>query len=156
MFTLSSDKDQRENSLSSHVKNLQKEIRNGLQFCIYFITCTSLNVNGIADFIFSFLPPVMKLRQGSVFTPVCQSFCSRGGQTHPPGRHPPLGRHPPPGRYLPGQTLPPGSHPYLGRHPPCPVHGGVHPLPHAQCMLRYGQQAGVTHPTGMHTCCRYD
>ena len=25
-----------------------------------------------------FLPPVRKLRQGNVFTPVCQSFCSRG------------------------------------------------------------------------------
>ena len=27
------------------------------------------------------------------------------------------------------------------RHPPCAVHAG-----------RYGQQAGGTHPTGMHTC----
>ena len=26
-----------------------------------------------------FLPPVTKLWQGNVFTPVCQSFCSQGG-----------------------------------------------------------------------------
>ena len=25
--------------------------------------------------------------------------------------------------------------------------------PTAQCMLGYGQQAGCTHPTGMHSCC---
>ena len=38
-------------------------------------------------------------------------------------------------------TQPPGAYaPPPGRHPP------------AQCMLGYGQQAGGTHPTGMHTC----
>ena len=37
---------------------------------------------------------------------------------------------------MPGYTIP------LGRHPPSPP---------AQCML-YGQQAGSTHPTGMHSC----
>ena len=26
-----------------------------------------------------FLPPATKLRQGNVFTPICQSFCSQGG-----------------------------------------------------------------------------
>ena len=31
----------------------------------------------------------MKLWKGNVFTSVCQSFCSRGGGVHPPGRHPP-------------------------------------------------------------------
>ena len=30
-----------------------------------------------------------------------------------------------------------------GRHPP------------AQCILGYGQQAGGTHPTGMHSCATY-
>ena len=38
--------------------------------------------------------------------------------------------------------------------------GYTHPLPSAcwdtplpvQCMLGYGQQAGGTHPTGMHSC----
>ena len=79
------------------------------------------------------------------------------GQTHPSGQtpprqtHPHLGRHPladtnpPPGQTLPlgrqppGQT-PPGQTALPGRHPP------------AQCMLGYGQQAGGTHPTGMHSC----
>ena len=57
------------------------------------------------------------------------------------GRHPwadtPLGRHPvggPPGRHPQADT------PTPGRHPP------------AQCRLGYGQQAGGTHPTGMHSC----
>ena len=56
--------------------------------------------------------------------------------------------------------------------PPHPVHAGIHPpaqcmlgytpplpsaycdthTPPVQCMLGYGQQAGSTHPTGMHSC----
>ena len=61
----------------------------------------------------------------------------------------PLGRHPP------------GRHP-LGRHTPALPSAcwDTHPLPsacwdthpHVQCMLGYGQQAGGTHPTGMHSC----
>ena len=97
------------------------------------------------------------MRQGNIFTGVCQSFCSQGGvciptctgQT-PPGRHP-LGIHPQADTPLadtpladipsPGQTPPP-----LGRHPQVDV-----PLPQAdtpwadplgrqppaQCMLGY-------------------
>ena len=36
------------------------------------------------------------LREGNVFTPVCQSFCSHGGRggLHPLGRHALLDRHP--------------------------------------------------------------
>ena len=46
-----------------------------------------------------------------------------------------------------------------------PLHAGIHPWPDTppgktslgrppmQCMLGYGQQAGGTHPTGMHSCC---
>ena len=44
------------------------------------------------------------------------------------------------GRHNPGQTPP------WARHPPCRHHL---PVP---CMLGYGQQAGGTHPTGMHSC----
>ena len=49
----------------------------------------------------------------------------------------------------PGQTSPPadtplGQTPLLGRHSP------------AQCMIGYGQQAGGTHPTGMHCCIVHD
>ena len=47
--------------------------------------------------------PQTKLRKGNVFTPVCQSFCSRGGMSasvhagiHPPGQTFPPGRPPPP------------------------------------------------------------
>ena len=52
------------------------------------------------------------------------------------------GRHPPEQTHSPEQTPPSlGSrHPPRSR-PPCPV-----------CAGRYRQQAGGTHPTGMHTC----
>ena len=60
--------------------------------------------------------PQTKLREDNVFTPVCQSFCSRGGggDVHLLDRHPsPLGRHP--------QTVTP--HP-TGQTPiPCPRDG---------------------------------
>ena len=38
-----------------------------------------------------------------------------------------------------------------GRHPPPQCMLGYTPPP-AQCMLIYSQQAGGTHPTGMHSC----
>ena len=50
---------------------------------------------------------------------------------------PPPARYTPPGRYIPQEGTPPP--------------GKVHP-PWPQCMLGYGQQAGGTHPTGMHSC----
>ena len=68
------------------------------------------------------LLPANEVCEGYVFTGVC---LSTGGCVCPIAcwdTHPP-GRHPP------GQT-----------HPP------------AHCMLGYGQQAGGTHPTGMHSC----
>ena len=105
-------------------------------------------------------------RPGNVFTPVCQSFCSQGDgclplvrgclphPTHPLGR-PRLGRLPL--GYT--HTLPSAC---CDTHLPvqCML-GYTHPLPsacwdthpHAQCMLGYSQQAGRTHPTGMHSCC---
>ena len=80
-------------------------------------------------------------RDGYVFTPVCQSFCSWGGvcfsacwDTHPL----PLGADTPPRSRRPPKELTPPSR---SRHPPGAVHAG-----------RYGHQAGGTHPTGMHTC----
>ena len=103
------------------------------------------------------LPSAMKLRQGNIFTSVCQEFCPGGclpqcmlgytprqtptypadtppGQTPPhadtaPGRHP-LTRHPP------VRHPPPGRHPPLGRHPP----------------QQTATAADGTHPTGMHSC----
>ena len=56
-------------------------------------------------------------------------------------------RHPPDQRQAPpGADLPPVADTPWDQTPPCAVHAG-----------RYGQQAGGTHPTGMHTClsCMY-
>ena len=80
--------------------------------------------------------PPNEVCEGYVFTPVCQSFCSQlGGGIH--GQVPPLGRSTrqvhPPGRYTPQAGTP--------QSPPA----GTPP----------GQQAGGTHPTGMHSCLRY-
>ena len=52
----------------------------------------------------------------------------------------------PPGRYTPWQVHPPAGTPHGRYNPPW---AGTHPR---QCMLGYGQQAGGTHPTGMHSC----
>ena len=68
-----------------------------------------------------FLRPANEVYEGYVFTSVC---LSTGGMSAPlhAGIHPQDQRQTPP-----GQTPP------------------------AQCMLGYGQQAGGTHPTGMHS-----
>ena len=74
-------------------------------------------------YVLCILPPE---NEGYAFRPVCQSFCSRGG-----------------GLCLSAwwdtHTRTPA--PREADNPPCAVHAG-----------RYGQQAGGTHPTGMHTC----
>ena len=73
-----------------------------------------------------FYRPQTKLRKGNVFTPVCQSFCSRGRVY--PSMH--LGRYPPretsPARCMLGYTHTPAQ---------CML-GYTHPTP-AQCMLGY-------------------
>ena len=73
------------------------------------------------------LLPGNKVCEGHVFTGVCP----RGGVS---------------------ATLHTGIHP-LGRHPPTQCMLGY--TPPAQCMLGYGQQAGGTHPTGMHSCSEF-
>ena len=67
-----------------------------------------------------------------------------------PGQVPsPLaGTHP--GRYTPWQVHPQQVHPQ-GRYTPIP-HWTVTPSPQAVHARRYWQQAGSTHPTGMHSC----
>ena len=78
------------------------------------------------------LPPATKLGQGYVFTRVCDSVHGVGGVCLSA-----CWDSPPPGADTPPRADPPRS-----RHPPPgAVHAG-----------RYGQQAGGTHPTGMHTC----
>ena len=73
------------------------------------------------------------------------SVCPRGGV---PGQVPPWAGTPP------GQVDPrwAGTRPWAGT----PLPGQVHPPrqvhPPLQCMLGYGQQAGGSHPTGMHSC----
>ena len=112
----------------------------------------------------NFYYPQTKLREGNVFTPVCQSFCSEGGggSAQPPyadlgiGQTPldadpladlggvgqtPLDGEPP--RWTPPpeqttscmQTPPHADPPWMKPHPP-----------------EIRQQAGSTHPTGMYTC----
>ena len=64
---------------------------------------------------------------------VCLSAC---WDTHPPRADTPREQSCPPRADTTQEHTPPGSTP-----PPRAVHAG-----------RYGQQAGGTHPTGMHTC----
>ena len=103
------------------------------------------------------------LRQGYVFTRVCDTVHGGGGWSTkagtPPGRyttprqvHLPAGT--PPRRYTPR-----GRYTLPSRYTPSPAgtpRRQVHPPPGRytswQCMLGYGQQAGGTHPTGMHSC----
>ena len=80
------------------------------------------------QFQFYFLPPATKLGQGYIFTGVCDSV--HGGGEY-------LGRYTPRDQVPPRPGTPPGPD-----TPPRAVHAG-----------RYGQQAGGTHPTGMHSCC---
>ena len=83
---------------------------------------------------------------------------------------PPSGRHPCWADTPPGQTPPWQTHPFPGQTPPwadtpqADTPGQTPPwqTPRAQCMLGYtppaqcvlgnSQQAGGTHPTGMHAC----
>ena len=85
-----------------------------------------------------------------IFTPVCHSFCSQGGEvpdqapplagTHPPGRSPRAGT-PPLGRCIPpGQVHPWQVHPPLGRYT---LQAGTPP------MSRYSPRAGT--PPGRYT-----
>ena len=94
------------------------------------------------------LPSSNEVCEGYVFMPVCQSFCSWGGglpqcmlgYTPLGSRHiweadTPQSRHPLEADNPQKQTPPEAD------TPSCAVHAG-----------RYSQQAGGTHPTGMHTC----
>ena len=91
----------------------------------------------------------MKLRQGNIFTGICQSFCSQGEdvclsacwdtpkEAHPPvGSTPPFGKHtslgstPPSGKHIPLEAhTPPGSTPPRSTPPPPGSTPGKH-TPH--------------------------
>ena len=66
-------------------------------------------------------------------------------QVYPPGRYP-LGRYIPWAGTSPRQVHPPAGTPWAGTPPSRQIHPLNGPL------LGYGQQAGGTHPTGMHSC----
>ena len=97
----------------------------------------------------NFYRPQTKLRKGNVFTPVCQSFCSRGGggclpqcmlgYTPPSPTDAPLGRHPLPSACWDTHPLPSAG---WDTHTPCPMHAGID----------VATAADGTHPTGMHSC----
>ena len=84
------------------------------------------------------------LGQGNVFTPVCQSFCSRGGGV---SQH--TMRQTPSHPDTPPRQTPPLSRTLLGRHPL-----GRHPQRQTPSpdTMGYGLQVDGTHGTGMHTC----
>ena len=107
----------------------------------------------------SSLPPANEVWGKVIFLHLSVILFTGGvpGQVHPRQVHPPGQVHPP------WTGTPPGQVPLRQVHPPGQVHtpqagtprpprqgppGGT-PL---QCMLGYGQQAGGTHPTGMHSC----
>ena len=103
------------------------------------------------------LPPASKVCKGYVFTPVCKSFCSQGGV---PGQELPGQVHPKAGTPMRRYTLSKAGTPTrpITRYTPW---AGTPPLGRytthqPQCMLGYIQQAGGTHPTGMHSCLNYD
>ena len=96
-----------------------------MSFCLK-IFLVYRNLQNKTTKIITFLPPATKLRQGNIFTPVT----GRVTANHP------------------GQT-PHSRHPRADTPPPSACWDTPSP---AQCMLGYGQQAGGTHPTGMHSC----
>ena len=107
-----------------------------------------------------FLPPANEVWGKVIFLHLSVILFTGGGvpgQVLPPGQVHPSGQVHPPALIHPLAGTPPwvGTPPWAGR-PPGQVHplgrytpGQVHPR---QCMLGYGQQAGGTYPTGMHSC----
>ena len=115
--------------------------------------------------------PKRSFGQGNIFTPVCHSFCSQGGEVPdqapppqdqagtPPDQTPPGSTPPPPTRQVHPQEhnpqdqagTPPGADtpPPQTRQVPPPTRP---PLPGKQQTPEYGQRSAGTHPTGMHSC----
>ena len=113
--------------IASLHENLADFLRRG------YITCSNWKA-------WRLLPPSNEVCKGYVFTGVCLSTEEGGVCFNSCWDIHPLGRHPP-GQTPPGQTPPWADTPFPRADPPP-----------AQCILGYGQQAGGTHPTGMHSC----
>ena len=84
--------------------------------------------------------PQRSCGQGNIFTPVCHSFCSRGGGLpqcmlgyH---HHPPPGSRPPPEQTPPKQTPPLGPDTPRSRHTPLPPPGADTPPREADSSIR--------------------
>ena len=101
------------------------------------------------------LPSATKLRQGNIFTSMCQEFCPRreggvclsGCWDTPPWADTPPSKHPP-------RQTPPGQTP-LGRQPPlCTPPRQTSPLGRPPPQQTATVSDG-THPTGMHSCCLF-
>ena len=90
------------------------------------------------------------LGQGNKFTGVC---LSTGGVSQHALRQTPRDQTPPSTRYPPSTRHPPGTRPPRTRPPPGPDPPGPDPPgpPSPIFFLPYGQHAGGTHPTGMHS-----
>ena len=108
----------------------------------------------IVDQFSSLLPPATKLGQGNIFRSVCQEFCPLGWGCLP---HCML-RYTPPGDQR--QTPPPRPEADSPLGPEADTSPGPEadkpPHPTAVDAGRYGQQAGDTHPAGMHSCFHWD
>ena len=109
--------------VDSHIRYFVMRFRaREVFFSIYLKACSHRAWTTAAS---TFLPSATKLWQGYVFTPLSVILFTGGVCLSACWDiHPPPGADPPP-----------------SRHSPRAVHAG-----------RYGQQAGGTHPTGMHTC----
>ena len=95
------------------------------------------------------LPLANEVCEGYVFTGVCVSTGRGCLPLVPVGCLPPLGQTPPEGRHPPRRHHPLGRHRLaVGRHPNLGPEADIPPAD----TTGYGQQAGCTHPTGMHSC----
>ena len=105
-----------------------------------------LDENLTVNIISILLPPATKLRQGYVFTSVCQEFCPQGGRhawqgdMHGKGVHDRGCMRCGGGACMPGGMCD-GGHVW---------HGGMHGR--GACVAGKTIAAGGTHPTGMHSC----
>ena len=123
-------------------------------------------------FVPRLLLPTNVVCEGYVFTGVCLSTWGEYLTRYTPGQTPP--RQTPPGRHPLGQTPPRQTPPWADTPPAVtkytpwlrlstpPWLGLSTPpwlglsTPPADLGVRYGQRAGGTHPTGMHSCLLYN
>ena len=107
------------------------------------------------SYLGSFLPSVTKLRQGNVFTPVCQSFhsqeagCLADTSLVDPGQTPPV--------YNPQVDTPRQTPPVAWTDTPtrwADTPWADSPRTDTPAPGRWLSAADGTHPTGMHSCCQ--